>query len=282
MIAVFLLPTQVPPFQLPGLESNRLPKKGQQKRRRVQRSGSSQISLRTVKCGCLSPFPEKDYSSASQCRPSSCKGSCWTFDNSFFPHSRPFPIVAPFTLDHVQEVRTCCGLHPLLTKVVGVGVGKRARAKILFLSPPPLPSLLSKVFCSTVLSLATCNTSLSFPSLILSRVSVLPPLFSLSLLLFLFCLPPRNPISISRVLPITSLHCDLGVYPLQLRAEPCTHCHMFISYERSKGRLDFLGHGSEGVWVTGSKRSFARLKQRNCPIGWLFTVKKTKISWEPT
>ncbi|XP_024422883.2 LOW QUALITY PROTEIN: malignant T-cell-amplified sequence 1 [Desmodus rotundus] len=97
----------VPPFQLPGLESNRLPKKGQQKRRRVQRSGSSQISLRTVKCGCLSPFPEKDYSSASQCRPSSCKGSCWTFDNSFFPHSRPFPIVAPFTLDHVQEAIQC-------------------------------------------------------------------------------------------------------------------------------------------------------------------------------
>lgn len=96
----------------------------------------------------------------------------------FLPHSRPFPIVAPFTLDHVQEVRTWCGLGPPLTKVVGGAEEGESKDP---LSPPPLPSLLPKVFYSTLLSLTTNNTSLSFPFLIPSRVLVLPPLFSLSL-----------------------------------------------------------------------------------------------------
>lgn len=137
----------------------------------------------------------------------------------------------------------------------GWEVGKRARAKILFLSPLPLPSLLPKVFYSTMLSLAIYNTSLSFPSLISCQVSVLPPLFSLSLPpLFLFCYLSQYYLHF-QILPVTSLHCDLRVYPLELRGEPCTHCRLFISYELNKGRLDFLGHGSEGVWVTGSKRA---------------------------
>lgn len=96
------------------------------------------MSLNTVQCSWLSPFPDKDNSSDSV--PAFLrKGICRTLANSvFLPHSGPFPIVAPFTLDHVQEVRTCRGPPRLLTKVVGVGGGEEDKSKdSLSLSPTP-------------------------------------------------------------------------------------------------------------------------------------------------
>lgn len=113
-----------------------LKRSGQKRQRGGERSGSSQISHRAVKRIVFSP---SGLTTAAQ-TVSAGLPRAGPFLIQFPSHSGPFPIVAPFTLDHVQEVRTRSGLHRLLTKAVGVGVGKRERAKVLFLSPPPLPS----------------------------------------------------------------------------------------------------------------------------------------------
>lgn len=127
-------------------------------------------------------------------------------------------------------------------------------------SPLPLPYLLPKVFYSTMFSLATCSTSLSFPSLTLSRFSVLSLLFSFSLPLSLLpslpILTPLRGFYQSNTCTVTQ-----GAYLLQLAGELFTNFDMFISYELNKGGLDFLGHRSEGVWVTGSKRAVMPLAQ---------------------
>ncbi|XP_065771911.1 malignant T-cell-amplified sequence 1 isoform X3 [Muntiacus reevesi] len=70
------------------------------------------MSLNTVKCSWLSPFPDKDSSSDCQCRPSSCKGICRTLANCFsspfraLPYRRPLHLGScsrnPFILPHQQ------------------------------------------------------------------------------------------------------------------------------------------------------------------------------------
>ncbi|XP_016069548.1 PREDICTED: malignant T-cell-amplified sequence 1 [Miniopterus natalensis] len=123
MTALFFLPSQVPPFQQPALERVRSPKKGRQKRRRVRSSGSSQISPRTGKCCCLSPFPETDDGSACQCRPSSWKGICRTFANSILSPipgpslpSPPSPWIMFKKFDEKENVSNCIQLKTSVIK----------------------------------------------------------------------------------------------------------------------------------------------------------------------
>ncbi|KAF6390483.1 MCTS1 re-initiation and release factor [Rhinolophus ferrumequinum] len=103
-----------PALSATGSGEESVAKKGRHKRQRVRRSGSSQISLRTVKCGWLSPFPDNDYSSDSQCRPSS-----WTLANSIFPHSLsspPSPWIMFKKFDEKENVSNCIQLKTSVIK----------------------------------------------------------------------------------------------------------------------------------------------------------------------
>lgn len=83
------------------METKLLLKRSRQKRQRgVERSGSSQISLRAVKRIVFSP------SGLTTAAPTVSAGlpRAGPFLIQFPSHSGPFPIVAPFTLDHVQEI----------------------------------------------------------------------------------------------------------------------------------------------------------------------------------
>lgn len=141
------------------------------------------------------------------------RGSAGPLQIQFLSHSGPFPIVAPFTLDHVQEVRTCCGLHRLLTKAVGWGWGRGRELRSSFSLPRPChPDSLrfSIVLCSHSQLEHFFKLSIRSPQ---SGFSPSTPIVFSPYPSFSFA-PSPNSVSIPRVLPITSVHCDLGAYPL--------------------------------------------------------------------
>ena len=100
-IAWSLLPSEVPPFRLPPMETKLLLKRSRQKRQRgVERSGSSQISLRAVKRIVFSP------SGLTTAAPTVSAGlpRAGPFLIQFPSCFRPSPIIVPFILAHFQKL----------------------------------------------------------------------------------------------------------------------------------------------------------------------------------